>query len=160
MKALYPGSFDPLTNGHMDVIERVAATVDHLVVAVGINSAKTPTFTAEQRCHMIQESVAHLRNVTVMIMEGTVIETTQNLQCQVIIKGVRTSADVEAESVQARVNRDLSGVETFLLPASGEFAHISSTVVREMMRWGMDTSRYVPQPVHHFINENRSYHPQ
>lgn len=156
MKALYPGSFDPPTNGHMDIIERAAACVDHLVVAVGINTSKTPTFSAEQRCAMLRQSVAHLSNVTVMEMEKTVIETAHALQCQVIVKGVRTSADVESESVQARVNRDLGKVDTFLLPASGEFAHISSSVVRELMRWGMDTSRYVPPPVHHFIDENRS----
>lgn len=156
MRLLYPGSFDPLTLGHMDVIERASRLADELIVAVGINAAKQPLFNAEQRCAMIEQSVAHLPNVRVVTMPGTLIGAVQEHQATAVIKGVRDSNDLASETTQAAVNRDLGQVETLLIPARGDLAHVSSTVVREMLRWGMDTSRYVPLPVHAFINENRT----
>ena len=152
--ALYPGSFDPLTLGHMDVIERVARVADTLIVAVGTNVAKTPTFSVEARMEMIRAACAHLDNVRVLVMSSTAIEMAAEYGVNCIVKGVRDGADLSGEMAQAAVNRELGGVETLLIPSRGEYMHLSSTMVRELMKWGMDYSRYVPPAVLSFIGEN------
>lgn len=156
MKALYPGSFDPLTLGHMDVIERSAQVADQLIVAVGINSAKTPLIDAQQRVRLIKESVAHLPNVRVELMETTLMAKVRECGVDLVIKGVRDAVDLSSELTQATVNREIGGVETIFMPARGEFSHLSSSLVKELLRWGIDTSRYVPPTIQAFLDENRT----
>lgn len=152
--ALYPGSFDPITLGHMDVIERVACVVDSLIVAVGTNVSKTPTFSVDERVEMIKAACVHLENVQVLVMSSTAIEMSVEYGVNYIVKGVRDGADLSTEMAQATVNRDLGGIETLLIPSRGDYMHLSSTLVRELMKWGMDYSRYVPPAVLSFIGEN------
>lgn len=152
--AVYAGSFDPVTVGHVDVIERAAQVMDTVVVAVGINVSKKYMFTDTQRMAMVEAACAHMPNVRVVQMSGTLVDLVAHVGATCVVKGVRDGVDVAGEMSQAAVNRDVGGVETLFLPSRGELMHVSSTMVRELLTWGMDISRYVPAPVLAFIGEN------
>lgn len=153
-RAVFPGSFDPYTRGHHDLVCRAAALVDELIVAVGVNHAKSPVFSAQERQGMIRRATAQLPHVRVEIMGGTLVDFCAEHGVNLVIKGVRDAADVAHEAPQAAVNRDLGGVDTIFLPTRPELSHISSSVVRELMRWGIDPSRYVPAEVVAFMRDN------
>ncbi|WP_026460898.1 pantetheine-phosphate adenylyltransferase [Schaalia suimastitidis] len=151
---LVPGSFDPFTVGHLDIVQRACALADHVVVAVGTNRTKRPMFTLAQRRAMIEAATRHLPQVSVIPMEGTLIDAYREAGAGAVIKGLRDAHDLTWEQTQAAVNRELGGVETVYLPTQSQYAHISSTMVRELLSWGMDISRYVPQGVKAFIGDN------
>lgn len=144
-KVLYPGSFDPITFGHLDIIKRSAALFDGVVVAVLINTSKRGLFTAEQRVECIQEACKVMPNVKVVAFSGLLIDFAAENDISAVIKGVRSAADMENEKAQARANAALMpGLETLLLPSSPEYEHISSSLVREVAWLGGDVSRFVP----------------
>lgn len=155
-RAVFPGSFDPYTLGHHDLVWRASTLVDELIIAVGVNHAKTPLFSAEQRQEMILRATADLPHVRVEIMPATLVDFCAQHDSALVIKGVRDAADMTSESTQAAINRDLGDIETVLLPTRPELSHISSSIVRELMRWGIDPSRYVPGEVAAFIRDNRT----
>lgn len=155
-RAVFPGSFDPFTRGHYDLVCRGAAIVDELIVAVGINHAKSPLFSAEERQEMIRRATADLPNVRVEIMRGTLVDFCTKHRSALVVKGVRDGIDLSSEAAQAAVNRELGDIDTVLLPTRPELSHISSSIVRELMRWGIDPSRYVPREVVAFMRENRN----
>lgn len=154
-RAVFPGSFDPYTSGHHDLVSRAAAFVDELIIAVGVNHAKSPIFTAKERQEMIRRATADLPHVRVEVMETTLVDFCAQQGSGLVVKGVRDSADMASEATQAAINRDLGGIDTILLPTRPELSHISSSIVRELMRWGIDPSRYVPREVAAFIRDNR-----
>lgn len=147
MKVVCPGSFDPITAGHYDFIRRAALVFDSVVVAVANNSEKKYTFTAEQRLGFARQAFAGFENVTVVISDGWGADAVEKHGADLIVKGVRNSADFEYEKQVATVNRDISGVETLLIPCAPEYADISSTAVRDMLRYGKDCTGYVPEGV-------------
>lgn len=152
-RALCPGSYDPVTVGHLNVIRRAAALFDEVVVLVSINSAKKPLFTAAQRVELLQHSVRGLGNVRVQAQEGLLAEIARQEDASVLVKGVRSAADLEYEQRLAEVNRHLNPqLETVLLPAEPATAWISSTVVREMLRYHQDISGMVPDGVPELIS--------
>lgn len=155
-RAVFPGSFDPYTRGHHDLVLRVGCLVDELIIAVGVNHAKNPVFTAEERQEMIRRATADLPHVRVEIMTTTLVEFCASHGSTLVVKGVRDGADMTNEATQAAINRDLGGVETLLVSTRPELSHISSSIVRELMRWGIDPSRYVPAEVAAFMRDNRS----
>lgn len=147
-KAVYPGSFDPVTNGHLDVIERAAELFDEVIVAVAVNSAKTPLFTNEERVEMIREACQHLRNVRVTTFSGLLVEFAAQQEASVIVKGLRAVSDFEYELQQALMNRILrDGVETVFFMTTPENLFLSSSMVKEIAQLGGDVSRFVPPQV-------------
>lgn len=147
--AIYPGSFDPITLGHLDIIRRAAACFDKVYVCVMVNcEKKQPMFTPERRLELIRHSVAHISNVEVENWSGLLADYVRAKNAHILVKGVRNCADFELETQMARINQGICpGPETLLLPASAEFEHFSSTMVREMIRYHQPLEKYVPAPV-------------
>jgi pantetheine-phosphate adenylyltransferase len=147
-RAVCPGTFDPPTNGHLDVIGRAAAMFDELVVATGVNESKQRLFSDDERVDMLQEAVAGFGNVVVGTFDGLLVDYCRAQGIGVIVKGVRTAGDYDYELQMALMNRRLAGVETVFLPAAPEHAHLSSSLVKEVARFGGDVRLFLPEPVH------------
>ena len=147
-EAIYPGSFDPMTRGHLDVIERAAAIFDNVVVAVVVNPQKRePLFTLAEREAMIGASVAHLPNVEVTHFRGLLADFVRGRGATVIVKGLRVVSDFESEMSTALMNRSLSAVDTVFLPSDPRWSFVSSTLVKEVYSLGADVAEYVPPAV-------------
>jgi len=142
--ALFPGSFDPFTIGHMSVLERALPLFDHVVIVVGYNESKTTGTPVDDRVAAIRNAISRFPNVSVMAWQGLTVDLARNLGSQYIIRGVRTTADFEYEYTLATVNRTISGIETILIPTLPEHAAVSSSVVRELQHFGHDTSQFLP----------------
>ena len=150
-RAVCPGSYDPVTSGHLDVLERAAALYDEVVVAVLHNPAKAGTFTVDERIGFVERSLA-ARGLTDRVRveafaERLLVDVCRELDAGVVIKGVRGPSDVTYEWAMALMNRHLTGVETVFLPADPVFEHVSSSLVKEVARWGGDVSGLVPDEV-------------
>lgn len=131
--AVYPGSFDPITLGHLNIIERTAHLFDRLVVGVGVNSEKRPWFSPEERADLIRGSVSGLPNVTVELYEGLTVNFVRACGAKIMIRGVRPITDIPAEMTMMMANRQLApDIETFFLVADGELAHVSSSLIKEI----------------------------
>ncbi len=148
VKAIYPGTFDPITNGHIDLVERSAAMFDHIVLAIATSSRKQPLFDLAQRVKLAQEALAHIPNVTVEGFSGLLADYAKTHQARVLIRGVRAVADFEYEYQLASVNRRLNPeLESVLLTPGNDHAHISSTIVRDVAAHYGDVSAFVPENV-------------
>lgn len=135
--ALFPGSFDPFHNGHLEVVEAASKLFDHVVVAAMRNTQKGEgLFTLEERTQMIEESVAHLSNVSLSNFSALVVDLARELKADVIIKGLRVASDAESELQQAQMNKKVSGIETLLIPCSSEYSFVASKWVRDFARFG------------------------
>ena len=159
--AIYPGSFDPLTRGHLDVIERAAQIFDRVLVAVVVNPQKRdPLFTLEERMAMIRDSVAHLENVDVDHVRGLLADFVRNREATVIVKGLRVVSDFESEMSTALMNRSLSNVDTVFLPSDPRWSFVSSTLVKEVYNLGADVTEYVPPAVLRLMQAKRAAEPR
>lgn len=146
--AIYPGSFDPPTLGHLDVIERASGLFDNLVVALGVNPSKTPFLSLEDRIESLRECTTHLENVRVMPFEGLLVHFAAEMGCRVLVRGLRAVSDFDNEFRNAMANRKLApAVETLYLMTSDEYSFLASSVVREVALIGGDYSHFVPGPV-------------
>ncbi|MGN0252596.1 MAG: pantetheine-phosphate adenylyltransferase [Oliverpabstia sp.] len=144
--AVYPGSFDPVTNGHLDVIERGSNLFDKVIVGVLHNSAKSPLFSVEERVNILKEATAHLNNVEIVAFSGLSVEFARKCGAKVIIRGLRAITDFEYELQMAQTNRVLApDIDTMFLTTSLEFAYLSSTTVKEVATFGGDISKFVPE---------------
>ncbi len=147
-RAIYPGSFDPPTNGHLDVIQRASKYFSELIVAVVVNPQKRePMFTLQEREEMIRQSVAHLPNVRVEHFRGLLADYVQAQEVDVIIKGLRVVSDFENEMSTALMNRALSDVDTMFLMSDQKYSFVSSSIVKEVFFLGGDVAALVPDPV-------------
>ena len=145
-RAIYPGSFDPATYGHIDMIERSAKIVDELVVAVLRNSAKNPLFSVEERVSMLEEITEHLPNVYIRSFDGLLIDYAREVGASIIVRGLRAVTDFEYELQIAQTNRIVnSRIDTVFLTTSLEYAYLSSTIVKEVASYGGDISHFVPE---------------
>ena len=146
--AVYPGSFDPLTNGHLDIIRRGTRLFDRVVVAVLENEGKSPLFSVAERMELIAASTADIRGVEVLSFSGLLVDFMRRLDAAVVVRGIRAVSDYEYELQMALMNRELNhDIETiFMLPAV-EFTYVSSRLVKEVFRLGGDVARLVPPPV-------------
>lgn len=143
--AIYPGTFDPITLGHMDIINRTARIFDRLVVSVVMNPEKSPLFEMEERVDLIRRCTQHLPNVEVDCSYQLLAEFAQKFENPVVVKGLRSHIDYEYETTMAVFNRRLDPkLETFFITASQEFTYVSSTAVRQLALYGADLSEYVP----------------
>lgn len=147
MKAICPGSFDPVTFGHLDVINRTAAMFDEVVVAVGHNMAKNGLFTAAERVEMITECIMDLENVTATVFSGLLVDFCRAEGVGVIVKGLRSGSDFDYELPMAHMNQHLTGVDTLMLPTSAAWSFVSSSLVREVAVLGGDITALVPARV-------------
>lgn len=146
--ALYPGSFDPVHNGHLEVVERATLLFDEVVVAVLRNPQKAePLFDLEERQQMLVDSMVHLEHVRVVSMSTLVVEAARSVGASVIVRGLRVVSDFENELQMAQMNRQLSGVETVFVPTSPQNSFIASKLLREVARYGGDVSPFVPKAV-------------
>jgi len=146
-RALFPGSFDPLTLGHIDVVERALPFFDEIVIAAGINTDKSYMFSVEQRMEFIQKTFAHQKKIKVTSYEGLTVDYGQKIKANAIIRGLRNPADFEFEKAVAQINRKLSGIETLFLLTDANTAFISSSIVRDIMVNKGDYSSLVPKAV-------------
>jgi pantetheine-phosphate adenylyltransferase len=143
-KALFPGSFDPFTAGHFNILNRALTMFDEVVVAVGINQDKRSFFTTEQRLDMIRQAVKDVPGVTVLSYDGLTIDICRKLGIKHIVRGVRNMIDFETERSVADANRRLAPeIETIIIPTAQEFAHISSSAVRDILSHNGDTSLFM-----------------
>lgn len=146
--AIYPGSFDPPTLGHLDVIERASRLFDEIVVGVGVNSSKKPLLSLEDRVSSLRLSCAHLSNVSVDSFSGLLVEFAESKGAKSIVRGLRATADFEYEFQMAMVNRRLEpDIDTMFLMTKWEYSYLSSSIVREVANLGGDYSGLVPGPV-------------
>ena len=146
-RAVCPGSFDPVTNGHVDVINRAAALYDELVVAVLVNPGKVGLFSVEERMDLLRDAVAGLPNVRVDSFEGLLVDYCRAHGVPVIVKGLRAVGDFEYELQMAQMNRELAGVETLFVPTAPQVGHLSSSLVKQIAQFGGDVSSLVPKAV-------------
>lgn len=145
--ALCPGSFDPPTNGHLDVVERTARHFDRVIVAVIANPSKQSLFTVDERTDMLGEALGHLDNVEIASFDGLLVDFAQTHDAQVIVKGLRAVSDFEYELQMAQMNTALTGIDTLFLTAQPEFAFLSSSLVKEVARYGGSVKGLVPEGV-------------
>src|SRR4051794_20132875 len=145
---IYPGSFDPLTNGHLDVIQRATKLFDRVIVAVAKNESKSPLFTLEERVELVGRCVDHLPNVEVDSFDGLLVEYAEKCSAQAIIRGLRAVSDFEFEFQLALMNRKLNErVETIFMMPKDTYTFLSSRIVKEIAHLGGDVSAFVPKPV-------------
>lgn len=145
-RAIYPGSFDPVTFGHIDMIERSAKIVDELVVAILVNSAKNPLFSVEERVSMLREITGHVPNIKITSFHGLLIDYARKVDASIIVRGLRAVTDFEYELQIAQTNRIVDDrIDTVFLTTSLEYAYLSSTIVKEVASYGGDISHFVPE---------------
>ena len=147
-KAVFPGSFDPLTLGHTDIIDRALPLFEEIVIAIGTNATKSYRFSLEQRKKFIEDTYSHVDKIKVDTYEGLTIEYCKKIDCNFILRGLRNPADFEFEKAIAQTNRKLSDIETVFLLTSADTSYISSSIVRDVLKHGGDISLLVPAAVH------------
>ncbi|MCL5047002.1 MAG: pantetheine-phosphate adenylyltransferase [Actinobacteria bacterium] len=145
--AVYPGSFDPVTNGHLDIIERAAQIFDLVLVVVFRNSEKNPLFTDEERLELLTRAVAHIPNVRVDSSDGLTAQYAREHGARVIVKGLRAVSDFENEMQMAQMNKLLSDIETMFMMTSSQYSFLSSSIVKEIASYGASVDGLVPKVV-------------
>jgi len=148
--AVYPGTFDPITLGHLNVMERASQLFDHLVIGVGVNTGKSPLFDADERIRLIRQATSHLTNIEIREFHGLAVEFVRQCGARVMVRGVRPITDIQAELTMMMANRRLaSEVETLFMIADGELAHVSSSLIKEIAPLAGDEelSRFLPPAV-------------
>jgi pantetheine-phosphate adenylyltransferase len=147
-RAVYPGSYDPVTNGHLDIIERAAEVFDEVVIAVMINKNKHTMFTTDERMDMLREVTAHLPGVRVDSWHGLLVQYCEQHGIKAIVKGLRAVSDFDYELQMAQMNQQLSGIDTLFMPTSPVYSFLSSSLVKEVAMYGGDVSHLLPPLVH------------
>ena len=156
-RAIYPGSFDPPTNGHLDVIERAAGVFNEVIVAVVVNPQKRNSmFSLEDRTAMLERCVAHLPNVRVAHFRGLLADYVKAQNADVIVKGLRVVSDFESEMSTALMNRSLANVDTLFLMSDAKYSFVSSSLVKEVFFLGGDVAPFVPDPVLRLMSAKRA----
>ena len=154
VRAIYPGSFDPVTFGHLDVIRRASELFDEVIVGVLHNSQKSPLFSVEERVNILKEVTADIPNVKIETFSGLSVNFARNCDAKVIIRGLRAITDFEYELQMAQTNNKLSPeLETVFLTTSLEYSYLSSTIVKEVAAFGGDISQFVPETIERRIQE-------
>ena len=151
--AIFPGSFDPITNGHLDVIRRGNTLFDQLIIAVGQNPGKEEFFSKTERVEMIRKLVADMPRVTVESYDCLTVEFAARKGAQVMLRGLRNLSDVEYEFQLAMTNRNIAGIETVFVMTSEEYGYVNSTMVRQLALLGGDVSKLIPTPVYQQLRE-------
>jgi pantetheine-phosphate adenylyltransferase len=151
--AVCPGSFDPVTLGHVDVFERAAAQFDEVVVAVLVNPSKNGMFSLDERLDMIAEATTHLPNVRAEASSGLVVDFVKSRGLNAMVKGLRTGTDFEYELQMAQMNKHIAGVDTFFVATAPEYSFVSSSLAKEVARFGGDVSALLPESVNRRLQD-------
>ena len=146
-RAVYPGSYDPVTNGHLDIIERAAEVFDEVVIAVMINKSKTTLFTVEERTEMLRDVTTHLPHVRVDSWHGLLVQYCEKHGIKAIVKGLRAVSDFDYELQMAQMNHQLTGVDTLFMQASPQYSYLASSLVKEVATYGGDVSTLLPATI-------------
>jgi pantetheine-phosphate adenylyltransferase len=146
-RAVCPGSFDPVTNGHLDIIGRSSRILDEVIVAVLVNESKRGLFTIDERLDMLREVTAPYANVRVESFQGLLVDFCRSAEATMVVKGLRAVSDFDYELQMAQMNLGLAGVETLFMPTSPQNSFISSSLVKDVAKWGGDVSAHVPDVV-------------
>ena len=146
-RAVCPGSFDPVTNGHLDIIGRASRLFDEVIIGVLINQSKTGLFTIEERIEMLRQVTASYGNVRVESFRGLLVDFCRDQQAAVVVKGLRAVSDFDYELQMAQMNIGLAGVETLFMPTNPLYSFLSSSLVKEVAKWGGDVSAHIPDLV-------------
>jgi pantetheine-phosphate adenylyltransferase len=152
-RAIFPGSFDPITNGHLDVIQRGRILFDELIIAVGKSPIKNALFTPEERVEMIKEILADTHRVSIEAFDGLMVDFARQKKADVILRGIRSLTDFQYEFSLAMTNRAVAGIETIFIMASAEYGFTSSTLIREVASLGGDVSKLIPKVVNERLKE-------
>ena len=155
-RCVCPGSFDPVTNGHLDVIERASRLYDQVTVGVLVNASKSGLFEVEERIAMLREVTAELGNVTVDSFQGLLVDYCRERDIPVVVKGLRAVSDFDYELQMSQMNNRLTGLETLFVATNPEYSFLSSSLVKEVASWGGDVSGLVPDPVLRRLRERLS----
>ena len=154
LRAIYPGSFDPVTFGHLDIILRAASIADELIVGILNNKAKTPLFSVEERVKMLEEVTKDFPNIKIIPFEGLLVEFAKQMEAKVIVRGLRAITDFEYELQMSQTNHKIEPeIETLFLTTSLEFSFLSSTMVKEVASFGGDVTQFVPEVIVKKIKE-------
>jgi len=156
VRAIFPGSFDPITNGHLDVVKRSMRLFDELIIAVGRSPIKNQLFTPAERVEMIEELIGELPGVSVESFEGLTVEYASQKEADVILRGLRSLTDVQYEFQLAMTNRAVTGIETVFIMTSEQYGFTSSTLIREVASLGGDLSNLIPENVHKRLEQRFS----
>jgi pantetheine-phosphate adenylyltransferase len=156
LSALCPGTFDPVTNGHIDIIQRAGRCFDRVVVAVLENPDKTPLFSTDERVAMLKEAVADVENAEVDSFAGLLVDYASANDIRIIVKGLRAVTDFDFELQMAQMNHKMTGVETFFVPTNPQWSYLSSSLIKEVTRFGGDISGLVPELVRDRLEEKLS----
>jgi len=155
-RCVCPGSFDPVTNGHLDVIERASRLYDEVTVGVLVNATKSGLFEVDERIAMLREVTAELGNVTVDSFQGLLVDYCRERDIPVVVKGLRAVSDFDYELQMSQMNNRLTGLETLFVATNPEYSFLSSSLVKEVASWGGDVSGLVPEPVLRRLRERLS----
>ena len=154
-RAIYPGSFDPLTYGHLDIIQRSTKLFDHVIIAIVGNPGKSPLLPIEIRQKLISETIGNLNSVVVEQFQGLTVDYAKHNKIKVLIRGLRAISDFETELAMEQTNNSLyPELETIFLMSKAEYSFISSSIVKEVARLGGDVSHFVPKPVNEYLKEH------
>lgn len=153
-RAIYPGSFDPITNGHVNLVERVSSFFDKVIIAVASSDAKKALFTLEERVELTRQAAGHIPNVEVIGFTGLLIDITRELNAKIVVRGLRAVSDFEYEFQLAWMNRQLDReIETLFFAPSAQYAFVSATLVKEIASLGGDVSQFLHPAVHEALNK-------
>lgn len=158
MKAICPGTFDPVTHGHLDIFARAAEFFDELIIGVGVNTSKRTLFSLEERLEMLATACAGIHGVVVSPIDGLLAEYCRRNGVDAIVKGLRFASDFDYELQMAQMNKQLTGIETILLPTAAQWSFVSSTLVREIALFGGDVSTFVPDFVVERLRDRADQH--
>lgn len=148
VRAIFAGSFDPITNGHIDIIERASKLFDKLIIGILINPNKKTMFTISERIELIKKSTEHIENIEVISFEGLLVDYCRKNDVSVLVRGIRSTADVEYELQMAHMNKELANeIETIILPTSTKYSYISSSLIKEVLSFDADIENLVPKCV-------------
>ncbi|AST97400.1 pantetheine-phosphate adenylyltransferase [Shouchella clausii] len=153
-RAICSGSFDPVTNGHIDLFERAGALFDEIIIAILINNKKKPLFPLAERERLLRESIAHIKNATIDSFDGLLVDYAREKEATAIVRGLRSNADFEYEKNIAAMNKELAPqLDTLFLMTDPNYSYVSSSIVKEVASYSQDVSKLVPQPVAHALKE-------
>lgn len=155
-KAIFAGTFDPITNGHVDIVERAAKLFGGLTIGILVNPNKNTLFTIEERVELIKESTKHLENIEVIFFEGLLIDYCRKNDISVLVRGIRSEADISYELQMAHMNKELeASIETVIIPTNTKYSYISSSLIKEVLGFNADIKKLVPECVLEELQKKR-----